>query len=66
MCQHFKDCLPRTGTPMLEGMFALARVGGRYVFSYFRMITGITQKTNRNHIVRAALEGVCLRTYEVR
>ena len=36
-----------------------------YVTFLLSMITGITQKTNRSHIVRAALEGVCLRTYEV-
>ena len=31
----------------------------------YRMITGLTHKTNRSHIARAALEGVCLRTWEV-
>ncbi|XP_065887650.1 glycerol kinase-like [Dysidea avara] len=29
------------------------------------MITGLTHKTNRSHIARAALEGMCLRTWEI-
>jgi glycerol kinase len=57
------------GTPDNGGVFfvpALTGLGAPYWDMYARgMIIGLTRNTTRNHIVRAALEAICLQTADV-
>jgi glycerol kinase len=56
-------------TPDSGGVFfvpALTGLGAPYWDMYARgMIIGITRDTTRNHIIRAALESICLQTADV-